>query len=153
MLFVHELIHLILSLATGLLVYFLYQKWQAVLWAVLVGILMDLDHIVDYLAFKGSFSINFSEFFSGEYFLEAGKLFTPLHSYEIAILIAIISLIVLKFKNTQKVIVSVLLAVAFSMTLHMVLDTLTYGPRWTTYFMTDRIINDFELEKFDFNNS
>lgn len=89
-----ELIHLLLSLTTGLIFYLVYRKWSVFLWAIIGGFLVDMDHLIDYFLWKRSLSFNLGEFMAGDQFTGSGKLYIFLHSYEWVVLTWAILLIV-----------------------------------------------------------
>lgn len=52
------------------------------------GTLIDVDHVVDYVATRG-LKVDLAQLRTGEYFREAGRAFVVLHSYELVVLAAL----------------------------------------------------------------
>ena len=152
---IHELTHLLLSVIAGLAVYLIFRKWQSFLAAILVGVFADIDHLIDFFLYKKSFSINLEEFFSGKYFDYSGKVYLFFHGYEYVVILLILAfLIYLKNKkkllSAKKVAISILLALSLSLFLHLVYDVFSYKPKWPTYSIIYRVVNNFDHDKFDF---
>ncbi|MFX0097694.1 MAG: hypothetical protein ACFE7E_08045 [Candidatus Hodarchaeota archaeon] len=102
------------------------------------GVLIDGDHLIDYLIFNGRLDKNaVGKLFSGDHFQESRKLFLPLHSYELLIPIWIIGSVF------NLVLFSTWISVSF--VTHLVLDQTTYAPRALTYFLIYRAMNSFDL--------
>lgn len=82
----HETYHLGVGIALGLCLSIVFHDWALGVFAFAVGMLVDADHMLDYLLYifihKQSFSLK--EFLAGSYFPIWKKFITPLHSWELA---------------------------------------------------------------------
>lgn len=155
MLFTHELVHLFLSLAIGILLAGYFKNKLLIFYALLAGVFADVDHLFDYFLFKKDLSINFPEFFSGVYFDITNKVILPLHGFEYVIILVVLGLFYLrKSRNTTHLSVSnlrkgsVLLAFGISLFFHLAYDTIYYRPKWPTYFIFYRLYNNFDHNTF-----
>lgn len=100
------------------------------------GIFIDLDHLVDhFLHFKNRFSLN--AFFSSK-FVESGKVYIFVHSWELTLLLYIAGLAI---KSTGLITLSAGLAV------HLVTDCLI-KRKFFAYCLAYRIANKFDSELF-----
>lgn len=127
-------IHFLLSLAISAIV---FLKSGNLVYAVVFiggGVLIDLDHFLDYyLFFKRRF--NLRNFLKCAY-LESGKVYIFLHSWEIIFLLL---LICLACKSRELLIFSISLA------FHLAIDTLQ-RKNILCYFLIYRIIRKFEVK-------
>ena len=101
-LFFHELSHLVLSLLVGFVI---WKKWHkhigVFITALLGGVFIDLDHLIDYiLAFGTKFNLIF--FLKGYQFLKTDKIYVPLHSWELVIILLLTSIFLLSNLKTRK---------------------------------------------------
>ena len=116
-----------------------------VLLGYLVTIGLDGDHLVDYFAFSSSFHFNLIEFLLGHYFYTSDKIYVLLHAWEWVLLLIIIYFIlspVLKEKY------KFILFIVVGMAAHLIFDTLSYGFHWNAYFITTRILHNFDKTIF-----
>lgn len=105
--------------------------------AVCGGILIDLDHFFDYFRHYG-FKLNIADFF-GHTYLASGKMFVPLHSWELVVILWTLSLWV-----------KWVIPVASGITLHLMVDQfLSHRKDPLIYFITYRLYHRFELNKLD----
>jgi hypothetical protein len=104
------------SLLTGFLSVVIYQGTRNasyVAFFILGGILIDLDHFIDYFIFyKRNF--RFSDFFGCAY-LVSGKVYVLFHSWELAVFIFMMSIIVP---------LPLLFFLSLGLTVHLVIDNL-----------------------------
>ncbi len=108
MLVFHESVHLVLSFAVGIIAYLLLRKAKpktkpvvllfTVFSALLGGFFIDIDHLFDYVMAFG-FKFNNQYFFKGYQFLKSGKLYIPLHDWELVILCFIGALLIFFLLN------------------------------------------------------
>lgn len=143
-LFFHLLLHLMTSLAAGYIVWKIWGQERVAFAAALVGgVLIDLDHFLDYfLAFGWNFRLDY--FAKGYQFLKSDKIHVLFHGWEYGIILVVLSIWVLKNKTAK----SVILALALGIFFHLSVDLLTNdGTRFSTYSILNRIENNFELEK------
>jgi len=103
------------------------------------GFLIDGDHMFDYLVyiFKTRDSFNFRRFFKADYFDATGKIFIPLHSWELGTV-----LIILYFMFSSPV----LLVLGISLLVHLIVDQLTNHVNFLAYFLIWRAINKFDVK-------
>lgn len=141
-LFVHLALHLSLALGAGYLVgrYF-NRSWQGTIAGFVGGVLIDLDHVIDYWAEFG-WRFNIWEFLQGGQYLASGQIHTWFHAWEyLPVLIAVAWL--LRRHRTAAAVIAALAAGAF---VHLVTDCLVnnYPPR--NYSLAYRIGVDFRVE-------
>ncbi|MBU1125944.1 MAG: hypothetical protein KKC84_07945 [Candidatus Omnitrophica bacterium] len=122
-------------LVTSLLCVWVYSKTQEASFIVMVvigGILVDIDHFIDYFFyFKGSFRAR--DFFTCQY-LRSGKIYIFLHSWEIVIILTIASNLL---HSTH------LLVATFSLAVHLAMDNLQRrSPLF--YFLAYRYYKSFD---------
>ena len=83
-------IHLFSMIILGFVLFFYSKRISWMLLCLFSGVLIDLDHFVDYWFYFG-FRWNFSAFFSRGY-AASGRMFTFNHSWELIMLLAVLSL-------------------------------------------------------------
>ncbi len=137
--------HIIVSLSLGGGVAVFTQSLFAGLLCLFSGVLIDADHIVDYLINCGLKDFNFKNIYrtSLEMFSQGEKdrvrkIYLIFHAAEIAILLWIS---VMFTKNIY------LLSIALGYTVHLVLDSIARGLKPQAYFISFRMKNDFELDR------
>ncbi len=139
----NELIHLLLSLLVGFIVWKIWGKPLASFLAALTaGFLVDTDHLIDYfLAFGLNFRLDY--FLSGYHFLKSDKMYIIFHGWEyVIILLALVSIFRSKFLK------SVFLALSLSLFFHLAFDSFSNeGLTPKSYSIIYRVENNFDLEK------
>ncbi len=144
-LLLHELGHIIaysffaLLILAGAKNYCTYKNF---LIGLVVTILIDLDHFVDYFLYTG-IGFNISDFLAGAYFDSSQRVIVPLHSWEIVALLLIAFMIL---KDNQKY--SFILFIALGLGVHMFFDVIYYGFNWDVYFLSVRALNNFSILVF-----
>ena len=135
--------HLPISLLIGILGWFSGGGWVCVPFALAAGWCIDVDHLYDfgYYWFRNKKNIDWSMIISGEYFIQNAKIFVPLHSRELT-LILVIGLGVF----TQNWILAVTTSVAHMS--HLIQDMRTYNVRVLGYSFISRALNAFEQRGF-----
>ena len=150
----HELVHLLLSLGAGAIVFSFYRRWQVLAIALISGFFVDSDHLFDYFLYKRAFDFDLTEFFKGEFFDLAGKVYVPFHAFEYAFIAIGLGLVFLKTRKSitekKKLAAFLMLAFGISLIFHLVFDTLTYKPKLPTYFILYRIYQQFDHDKLGF---
>jgi hypothetical protein len=130
--------HIITSAGVGLATYHRYKNPGAAVASFLAGWLIDLDHIVDYVhahGWKPSW-FHFNEAAHEHY---SGKLYLPLHSYEL------IALFFFLCRQPDKHPYRV--GITVSLLTHLLLDQkCNPSRRATTYFLAHRIRKKFEAK-------
>lgn len=131
--------HIITSAGVSLANYHRYRSLSAALITFFVGWLIDLDHIVDYVAAHGK-KISWFHFNEACHEKYSGKLYLPLHSYEL------LALFFLLFRGAQRQPLRV--GVTLSILTHLLLDQRCNPSRKPlTYFLTHRVRHKFDAEK------
>ena len=131
--------HLVLALILAGFFRWLTGGWMWPILGVIGGILIDLDHFIDYFLYYG-FKINLGDFFNHRY-LASGKCRIFFHSWEVIILLWVFSL---RFFWITPI--------AAGMTLHIITDWffnsrsdliyLSLIYRWRHKFNVDKIFPD-----------
>ena len=143
LLILHELGHLI-SYFLAVAILYLFSKKYFTLKNFLVGLLatvfIDLDHVIDYLIYKGYLAFDIWEFFSGSYFAFNGKAYVIFHAWEYVLLIFLLFL-----DESDKKGKSWMLFIAVGLFAHLVFDTVSYGFPWEMYSIMSRVFDSFRF--------
>jgi len=144
-LIVDELVHLTLSLFVGFVI---WRKWRTTIYvfvATLIGgFFIDLDHLFGYfLAFGTNFNLIY--FLKGYQFLKTDKNYVIFHSWELVIILLVISF-VLFFSFRKKTVSLLLLAFSLSLCAHLIFDVVSNKMLPQSYFLLYRIKNNFDLK-------
>jgi membrane-bound metal-dependent hydrolase YbcI (DUF457 family) len=127
--------HIVTSAGIGLFTYHRYKSKGAGLASFLVGFLIDIDHIVDYVKAHG-WKPKWSVFNEAKHEHYSGKLYVPLHSYEL------IALFFMLCRRPEKHPYRV--GVTLSVLTHLLLDQKCNPSRKPlTYFLAHRIHKRF----------
>jgi hypothetical protein len=130
--------HIITSAGVGLATYHRYRNPGAAITTFLVGWLIDLDHVVDYVKAHG-WTLNWERFSEAKHEHYSGKLYLLLHSYEL------IALFFLFFRHPSKHPYRV--GITVSLLTHLLLDQKCNPCRKAgTYFLSNRIRKRFEVK-------
>jgi len=129
----HELIHFFVTFAIAIFVYWKYKKISLVIVVFAIGIFLDLDHLIDLYISGG----NLSQITQGLYFSASGKVYVLFHSWELLIPWWIYILYSRKYDLGW--------TVTLAFVAHILIDQFSYQTYPTTYFLTSRIINKFNL--------
>ncbi|HEY9792179.1 MAG TPA: hypothetical protein V6D22_17370 [Candidatus Obscuribacterales bacterium] len=128
--------HIITSAGVGLATYHRYKSPGAAVASFLAGWLIDIDHVVDYVKAHG-WKLSWFHFNEARHEHYSGKLYLPLHSYEL------IALFFLLFRHPDKHPYRV--GITLSLLTHLLLDQkCNPSRRATTYFLAHRIRKRFE---------
>ena len=135
--------HLPISLLIGILGWLSGGGWICIPFALVVGWCIDIDHLYDlgYYWFRHKKNPDWSMIRSGEYFSINAKIFVPLHSWEL-------SLILLTFLGfcTQNWLLAITTTVAHIA--HLIQDMRAYNVRLFGYSFISRAIHEFEKRGF-----
>lgn len=139
-----EVIHLSIALLIGLVAYWRFRRWELLIAAIFFGFLIDFDHLFDYWHFFG-LNFNPNDFFNANNYMKpSGKVYVPLHSWELVILFWLIARWFgkkLKMKGLEW-------AVSLSYLAHLVRDTFSFLGRFSlVYSLIYRLINNFEIAR------
>jgi hypothetical protein len=133
--------HIITSLSLGTIVGALTDSFLAGVFCFLTGIIIDIDHLLDYAIHFGLRGFNIREFYWTCRRLakpaEKGgvnKIYLILHAGEIVILLWLAALI---SKNIY------ILSIALGYALHLILDAIANAIKPQAYFITMRWLNGF----------
>jgi hypothetical protein len=135
------ILHLIVSSFAFMLIYIFFKSWKLAILAFLSGILIDLDHFIDYfLIYKTDF--NFEKFFNGYQFIESKKVYVFLHGWEWLAIILLIGFLTKEMEPALAMVVGI-----FG---HLAVDQiLSFKNVPLFYFLTYRYLKKFDLETLD----
>ena len=135
--------HLPISLLIGILGWLSGGSWLCVPFALAVGWCIDADHLYDfgYYWLRHRKNPHWSMILSGEYFSINSKIFVPLHSWELTLILVT----VLGFL-TQNWILAITTAVAHMA--HLIQDMHAYNVRLFGYSFISRAFQNFEQRGF-----
>src|SRR5271154_4456176 len=131
--------HMITSAGVGLVTYHRYRSPKAAIATFLVGWLIDLDHVFDYVRAHG-WKVSWFHFNEAAHEKYSGKLYLPLHSYEL------LALFFLLFRGAHRQPYRV--GISLSILLHLLLDQRCNPSRKPlTYFLAHRIRKRFDAQQ------
>ncbi len=131
--------HIITSAGVSCASYYVYRSPKAAWASFLVGFLIDLDHIFDYVRAHG-WKMNWAMLKEASHENYSGKLYLPLHSYEL------IALFFLFFKGKARQPYRV--GITLSLLTHLLLDQRCNPSRKAgTYFLASRIRKRFNANQ------
>ena len=135
--------HLPISLLIGILGWLFGGSWICIPFALGVGWCIDVDHLYDfvYCWLRHKKNLDLSMILSGEYFSLNAKIFVPLHSWELSIIL----LTGLGF-FLQNWILAITTAVAHMA--HLIQDMRAYNVRVLGYSFISRAFQKFEQREF-----
>ena len=133
--------HLPLSCLIGIGGAFLFHNGYCLLAALIAGWLIDGDHLADftYYVIRNYPNIDFSLARGGGYFKQNQKVFVPLHTWELTLVLLIAGIV---FK------LSPLIIAAIAHGAHLIQDQLVYRVRILGYSLLSRAMNHFSLNSF-----
>ncbi len=131
--------HIITSAGVSYASYYVYRSPKAAWASFLVGFLIDLDHIFDYVRAHG-WTMNWSKVKEASHENYSGKIYLPLHSYEL------IALFFLFFRGKSRQPYRV--GITLSLLTHLLLDQRCNPSRKVgTYFLASRIRKRFNANQ------
>ena len=135
--------HLPISLLIGILGWLSGGGWLCIPFALVVGWCIDVDHLYDffYCWLRHKKNLDWSMILSGEYFSLNAKIFVPLHSWELSLIL----LTCLGF-FTQNWILAITTAVAHMA--HLIQDMRAYNVRLLGYSFISRASHAFKQQGF-----
>lgn len=131
----HESIHFFVSFLIALFVFYRYGSWKLVAIVFLVGFFLDIDHLVDWILANGSLD----DIVTGHYFASSQKAYVLLHSWELLIPWWIYIIYFKKFDLGW--------VVTLAFIGHLLIDQFSYSTQPITYFLSYRILVDFQLDR------
>lgn len=108
-------------------------------------LLMDLDHLFDYFLTYGLI-INLPLMLSGEYFSTSGKIFVPLHSWEL-VMVFLVGYLLARSRGRIKLSQTLLVSLT-ALSVHLIFDILYYGFNPLVYFVIYRALHGFSARVF-----
>lgn len=129
-------LHILISVLCAVIIYWLFHSVKMAMLCLLVGIFIDLDHLIDYFMYFG-LRFRLIEFFTS-LFLRSGKVYLFLHSWELLVPIWLWGIY---FK--QEILA---LAITLGFVAHLLLDQCRRTIPFA-YFLSFRIFNNFKAEK------
>ena len=131
--------HIKVSAAIGLFTYFSYGEVGPAIASFLVGTLIDLDHIIDYLYAHGK-KWDWKKINGAHHERFSGKLYVPLHSYELLLIFFLLTL--------SPSLTPWRVGISLSLLAHFLCDQFfNPGRKFSTYFLIHRIIHNFDTKK------
>jgi len=119
-----------------------FREWKlSIIIALATGWMIDIDHLLDYLITWKKYSFSkeaLQSVISGKYFLIDKKIYVIFHSWEWVFLWLVVWSLAGKL--------NVGIVGALSWTAHLLMDHLSYNLRWCSYFITYRLLNNFDLQ-------
>ena len=131
--------HIVVSAAVGLFTYSCYGELAPAVGSFLVGTLIDLDHIIDYIYAHGK-KWDWKKINAAHHERHSGKLYVPLHSYELLLIFFLLTL--------DPSLTPWRVGITLSLLAHFLCDQF-FNPRrkFSTYFLIHRIIHKFDVDK------
>ena len=131
--------HIAVSAVIGMFVYGAYGELGPAIGSFLAGTLIDLDHIIDYIYAHGK-KWDWKKINAAHHEKVSGKLYVPLHSYELLLLYFFLTL--------DPSLTPWRVGVTLSLLAHFLCDQF-FNPnrKFSTYFLIHRIIHKFEVTK------
>jgi hypothetical protein len=132
----HELVHLVASVVLAFVLGIYFGNYLVGLWAFSLCMFLDGDHLFDYGLYilKTNKNFDLKEFLSGSYFADWKKFITPLHSWEMVIVFAVIY-----FFSAEPFFIATSLALA----IHYFVDYFTNDVNKKAYFLFYRARHKF----------
>lgn len=132
----HLLGHFLIGLSVGFIFYLETGDPWLVVVSVLANFLIDLDHLFDYWVATG-FNLKAREFFKVDYFEINKKVYVPFHSWELVVVIFLLSL----FPSLSWI----GLTISVSLFFHIVWDAFSYKINGRSYFLIWRFLHEFKI--------
>lgn len=130
--------HIVVSGVISAFVWAYFKSFGCAFVSFAAGVLIDLDHIIDYYASHG-FTLNFRDVYYACAEMRLGRLFLVLHSYELLAFLWV-SIYALSMTDIWK-------ALAIGLTQHVVLDQFTNPVRPKAYFLIYRAMRGFDARR------
>lgn len=133
--------HLPAAMLIGIVGWIISAEPMCMLAAALGGWLIDVDHVIDfgYYIWKKKEKFSLALLKTGEYFKSNGKVYVPLHSWELVVILGCMAILEKSY---------VLACGALSMGIHLFQDQLSYHVRPTGYIFISRVLRKFDIKNF-----
>ena len=130
-------VHAVVSVGVAVVVWRIFDSWQAGLASAVAGFFIDIDHVFDYvMAGKKSWKIrDFFNFYQG---FNEKHIYVPLHGWEYVFLFC-----TLAYSGVWP---EWMIGLALGWGHHLLLDQLNNGFRWDGYTLFRRISTGFKSE-------
>lgn len=135
----HELIHLTAAICLAYLTFKWFHSKRAAVICLTYSIFIDLDHLFDFFLYNKGISFDIALFFSSNFFLANGKAYVPLHGWEYAIFLLILSMFHKKHRD-------IYVALSFAIIGHLLIDQFYYSMTPFKYFLVYRWMYGFGIE-------
>ena len=131
--------HIVVSATVAIFTYAQFGEIGPAIGSLLVGTLIDLDHVIDYIYAHGK-KWDWKKFHAAYHENVSGKLYVPLHSYELLLVIFLLTL--------DSSLTAWRVGISLSLLSHFLCDQF-FNPRrkFSTYFLIHRIIHKFDTKK------
>jgi len=137
--------HFAFSVCAGLLAWKIYgtKRWQSVLLslsaAMVSGLLIDIDHLFDYILFFG-WNFNLYYFLYGQQFMLSKKNYVLLHGFEYAMILGLCV-----YWSKTKIAKMIFLSLLVSLIFHLFIDMMIYSIPVQHYFLLFRVLTNFQV--------
>ena len=135
----HEAIHFVVAILLAWLIFNWFHSKRAAVVCFSYSVLIDIDHLFDFFVYTKGVSFDIYSFFTTPYFLENGKAYVPLHGWEYAIILLILSVFLKKYRD-------IYVALSFAIIGHLLIDQFYYSMTPFKYFLVYRWIYGFGME-------
>ena len=135
--------HLPLALGNGVCFSLFYENWACLLTSLLLGWLVDADHLFDFFicVYKKQIELNVHNFLQGQYFRKSHRVILPFHAYEWAVMLLLLSSATLFSDDTR----IVLMCGSLSLFCHLFQDQLANNVHAKGYFIIFRFLKRFHI--------
>jgi len=130
--------HIIFSFALSAVLFYFTRSFFAAVLCFIAGIAVDADHIIEYIIQYGVKGFTFRKVYEASKYTLFDKLHIVFHTAEIAIIFWIIAIL------TNNIYI---LSISLGFSFHLMLDYIGNNAYIFTYFMTWRILKDFNVKK------
>lgn len=148
LLLLHEIGHIILYLLVALVLKALVYKnltSKLITVGLALILLIDVDHLFDFVLAHG-LVINLPLMLSGGYFHTSGRIFLPLHSWEL-VAVLLVGYLLARLKGRVKLSQALLISFV-ALFAHLLFDILYYGFNPLVYFIIYRALHGFSAGIF-----
>jgi len=136
--------HVVVSAGVAFGFQAIVNSWPATVVCFLSGVLIDIDHYIEYYIFKKKWPWRYRDLLNFCDYNDERKVFLIFHGYEY--LVALWLIIYFFHLN------SIFIGLALGLTVHLVFDQFTNPTRPLFYFITYRIAHQFEKSKMVLEN-
>ncbi len=138
----HLFIHFILAVLMGYLVGACFKDVRiGIIFGILGGFLIDLDHVLEYFLVFGP-TLNLRYFFESRQFLASGRTRLYFHAWEYAPILLLGAVLLRKFKKVKVALV----ALALAGSLHLISDVIINDHYFNYYSISYRAKRNYSSE-------